>query len=176
MNIIQKIIHTIINMPEAMKYLACIVFMIYWFFRLRPKPLITALDIDAESIIGETFKMNFMSRDASEFKIIREAAAKLGLTVYPKVKTTELVSARTHLKSRAIVQRRLQYHCVDFVICNKRDYVVAVVLLYKNCQRSQTEMMCQSYAETALGAHGYKIIRAEGVHPDILDCLKDVEY
>lgn len=138
----------------------------------NPNTYTPNLTADSNNVIDDTAKVFFMSRDEVEFRIIQEAARNLNLIVYPKVRTLELVTPRTFISNYEAIYQNLAAHYVDFVICNKRNHVEAVVLLSKEGTKAETHDSSNRYAEIALGVHGYKIIRTTAVKSDILDCLK----
>lgn len=110
-------------------------------------------------------------REATEYRILKDAADKKNLLICPKVRLLDLLEPKQEAKNRDVLKTRVMSKHVDFVVCNQDMDVVCIIELDDTTHLRQDRIQRDQFVNDVLKGAGYKIIHTWGIEPDIFDFL-----
>lgn len=110
-------------------------------------------------------------REWNEYQILKEAAARRGLMICPKVRLLDLVEPKPNARNNKTLLNKVMSKHVDFVICNQDMEVICIIELDDTTHLRQDRMERDDFVDAVLRGAGYKIIHTWAMEPDILDFL-----
>ena len=108
-------------------------------------------------------------RELSQYYILKEIADSKGLNVFTKVRLLDLVVPRPGMRNIKGLKARVMSKHVDFVICDKNLYVVAIIELDDSTHLRSDRIKRDQFVDSVLFGAGYRVIHTWSIGPNILD-------
>ena len=130
-----------------------------------------SIDTSIDYVNSYQARYVFSKNEWHQYMKLKEIADVRGFVICPKVRLLDIIEPRKGAKKYKTLFYKIQAKHVDFLICDQKMYIKAIIELDDNSHNQTSRKERDDFVDSILRSVGYKVIHTKYITNDILDLV-----